>query len=73
MVLASMFLTTSIPRMNLTTPKSLMQNWVPMIRFADSVHSRDSETMQIPCTFWFMVYRTVSDVARLKPREEERV
>jgi hypothetical protein len=44
MVVASLFLTISIPGMNLDSPKSIMRNCSPIARYADSIHLRESET-----------------------------
>jgi hypothetical protein len=65
MVPAAMFVTMSIPRMNLASPKSVTRNCSPMAHFADVIHSSKSKTirrsltytriMQTPCTRWLIV------------------
>jgi hypothetical protein len=56
LVHASLFLTISIPRMNLASPKSVMQNCFPMARFADSIHFRESENHSLVHIYHHNVY-----------------
>jgi hypothetical protein len=65
MVLASLFLKMSTPRINLASTKSVMRNCSPIAGFADSIHMSKSETMKLASTYtstmhmprteWFIV------------------